>query len=208
LNGTLIHNPIATPDGKYVGAGSPEGKSVTIIDTTTDQPVWDVKFDGGVMPFAFSANPDGSTKYLVANLSGMAGFVVVDFQTHKQIRRVEIPFNAGGIVGMSNPRDLTGALHQIPSHGVGVAPDNTSVWVNTRTDQCVYAYSLPDFKLLGYVPYEDDAMWMTFTPDSKKLYVANNGSGTVSVIDVKARKLIGLIPVGEGPKRNSTAMLP
>jgi len=41
--------------------------------------------------------------------------------------------------------------------------------------------------------------WITFTLDGKRLYVANSGSNSVSVIDTGARKEIVQIPVGEVP---------
>jgi len=50
--------------------------------------------------------------------------------------------------------------------------------------------------------------WITFTPDSKKLYVANAHDNTVSVIDVQARKEITRIKVGQIPKRNATGIFP
>ena len=50
--------------------------------------------------------------------------------------------------------------------------------------------------------------WLTFTPDSKKLYVANAHSNFVSVIYVAGRKEIAQIKVGQVPKRNITAILP
>ena len=72
----------------------------------------------------------------------------------------------------------------------------------------VYAYSLPDLKLLGEVKVGHHPDWLTFTPDSKRLYVANAGSNSVSVVDVATRKEIMQIPVGQVPKRNITAVLP
>jgi len=75
-----------------------------------------------------------------------------------------------------------------------VAQDNSSVWVDSRMGNCVYAYSLPDLKLRRYVLTQYDAMWMSFTPDSLKLYIANNGAGSVSVIDNKGQKSTGHHP--------------
>jgi YVTN family beta-propeller protein len=49
--------------------------------------------------------------------------------------------------------------------------------------------------------------WVTLTPDSKTAYVANAGSNSVSVIDIKSLKEVTRIPVGQAPKRNMTAML-
>jgi len=72
----------------------------------------------------------------------------------------------------------------------------------------VYAYSLPDLELLGGVRVGDHPDWLTFTPDSKSVYVANAGSNSVSVVDVASRKEVTRIPVGQVPKRNITAVLP
>jgi YVTN family beta-propeller protein len=49
---------------------------------------------------------------------------------------------------------------------------------------------------------------VTLTPDGKTAYVANAGSNSVSVVDVKSMKEITRIPVGQVPKRNTTAVLP
>jgi YVTN family beta-propeller protein len=206
LNGLPIHNPFVTPDGKYVMANTDgQEKIATIIDTKTDEPAWTITFDRVIRPTAFSTNPDGSTKWAFVSLAGMSGFAVVDWATHKEIRRIETPWSQGAPYGMG---DGAGGQHAVPSHGIAVAPDNKSVWVNSRNDNCVYAYSVPDLKLLGIVPVGYDPMWMTFSPDGKKLYDANNGSGTVSVIDAVTRKELVQIRVGQGPKRNATAMLP
>ena len=82
------------------------------------------------------------------------------------------------------------------------------LWSTSKINGHVYAYSLPDLEYLGGVAVGVVPDWLTFTPDSKFLYVANAHSNTVSVIDVAARKEIKVIPVGQVPKRNITAILP
>ena len=72
----------------------------------------------------------------------------------------------------------------------------------------MYAYSLPDLGLIGYVPVGADPMWATFTQDSKKLYVANNAGASVSVVDTENMVELSRIEVGQGPRRNHTALLP
>ena len=67
---------------------------------------------------------------------------------------------------------------------------------------------MPDLKYLGEVKVGLVPDWLTFTPDSKKVYVANAHDNTVSVIDVAARKELSEIKVGQVPKRNITAILP
>ena len=75
----------------------------------------------------------------------------------------------------------TEGLQGSPSHGIGVAPDGKTLWVNSKVNNHVYAYSLPDLRLLGGVRVGEHPDWLTFTPDSKRVYVANAGSNSVSV---------------------------
>nr|WP_242596774.1 hypothetical protein [Pseudomonas sp. K-62] len=49
--------------------------------------------------------------------------------------------------------------------------------------------------------------WLTFTPDSKRLYVSDLGIDTVSVIDTDAIKEIAVVPVGKAPQRSATLVI-
>jgi YVTN family beta-propeller protein len=71
----------------------------------------------------------------------------------------------------------------------------------------VYVYSLPDIKLLGFVELGGRPDWVTFTPDSKQVYISTENTNSVVAIDVAARKELAHIKVGASPKRNITAML-
>ena len=72
-------------------AGSIAGKTVNVFDAQTEQPAWTLDMDLGVRPMTFSTNPDGSTKWIFVQLSGFNGFAVVDFATHKEIKRIKNP---------------------------------------------------------------------------------------------------------------------
>ena len=159
LDGVTIHNPFVTPDGKYLvaGSGSSQTPKAIIIDTQTDEPVWEVSFPGSsVRPLAFHTNPDGSTKWILVNLAGLNGFAVVDFETHQEIRRIEQPYAGGTVIPLTSGLALgppyLGLGRQYLLMASGVAPDQQSVWVSNRWDNAVYAWSLPDLELLGYVP--------------------------------------------------------
>ena len=196
-----MHNTFVTPDGKYVIAGSIIGKNLTAIDGKTEEPVWSLDFNAGVRPIAFEKKSDGSTGRLFVQLSDFHGFAIVDFETHRETGRIVLPEVP---VAQRHTEGLQGS----PAHGIGVAPDGKTLWVNSKMNSHVYAYSLPDLKLLGGVHVGDHPDWLTFTPDSKSVYVANAGSNSVSVVDVASRKEVTRIPVGQVPKRNITAVLP
>ena len=193
-----VHNTYVTPDGRFVIAGSVAGKMFTVIDEETLQPMWDHAFDLGVRPMAFEKAADGSTQRVFVQLSGYDGFAVLDFKTHEEVARIKNPSQPGG----------GHAEGGAPSHGIGVAPDNRTLWVNSSLSNVVFIYSLPDLKVQGYVKTGEVPDWITFTPDGKLIYVANSGSNSVSAIDTATRKEVARIPVGEVPKRNGTLLVP
>jgi YVTN family beta-propeller protein len=206
-----VHNVFVTPDGKYAVSGSIEKKSATIVDLSTENTVSVVKFDRAVRPMSFETNPDGSTSRIFVQLSGFNGFAVVDFAKRAEVARIKLPDKPGGF-GM-----FEGRLG-VPSHGIGTSPDGKSLWVNSTLANAVFKYSLPDLKLMGYAtlpevhplgrsPTGSVPEWITFTPDSKVVYVSNSGAGSVSAIATNTMKEIAVIPVGEVPKRLSTLVL-
>jgi YVTN family beta-propeller protein len=195
-----IHNAYVTPDGKYVVAGSIQGRTINVIDAKTEEPAWTLEMDLGVRPMTFSWNPDGSTKWIFAQLSGLNGFAVVDFATRKEIKRVDNPQLPPGKPTVPEGSD--------PSHGMAVTADGRTLVVCSRLNNHLYSYSLPDLKLLGGAELGGKgAGWVTLTPDGKSAYVANPVTNDVSVVDIKTMKEIARIPVGYVPKRNATAML-
>lgn len=195
-----IHNVYVTPDGKYIVAGSIAGKVMTVLDQATEQPVWTL-FDVGVRPIAFETNPDGSTKRLFVQLSDVHGFAIVDFAQRKEVGRIALPADVP-------PENVDwGPYYASPSHGLGVAPDNRTLWVTSRAHARVYVYSLPDLRLMGAAPLGGRPDWVTFTPDSKQVYIAVENIDRVIVFDVPSMKEVARIPAGLGPQRNVTAVM-
>ena len=152
-------------------------------------------------PICFETNPDGSTKRMFVQVTNLHGFAIVDWDTRKEVGRITLPDLPPGRAQQRRHPGRARARH----------PDRAG-WqdalVDEQVQQPVYAYSMPDLKYLGDVKVGKVPDWLTFTPDSKKLYVANAHENFVSVVDVAARKEIAQIKVGQVPKRNITAILP
>ena len=202
-----IHDLYATPDGKYVVGGIardnvPPVNMMTVIDTKKNEVAWTLAMTPSPSPMAISANPDGSTKWVFAQVGGeYNGFAVVDFATREEIKRVKNPEIAAEQQNHFGPPSA--------SHGIGVTSDQKTLLVNSRLNSFLYAYSLPDLKLLGGAALSGKgASWMTITPDDKTVYVANEQTNNVSVVDIKSLKETALIPVGFVPARNTTWILP
>jgi YVTN family beta-propeller protein len=196
-----VHNPFMTPDSKFVVAGSTGGSVATVVDTSTDRPVWSIHFEGGVRPVCFETNPDGSTKRMFAQITNLHGFAVIDWNARKEVSRIKLPDLPEA---QRNNEGIQGA----PAHGILISPDGKTLWSTSKFNSAVYVYSMPDLKYLGEVKVGLVPDWLTFTPDGKKVYIANAHDNTVSVIDVQARKEITKIKAGQVPKRNITAILP
>jgi YVTN family beta-propeller protein len=195
-----IHNVYVTPDNRFVVAGSIAGRTMTVIDARTHEPAWTL-FNEGIRPIAFETNADGSTKRLFVQLSEVHGFAIVDFAQRKEVGRVMLP-------EIPEAQRDKGPFNDAPSHGIGVAPEGKTLWVASRPICMLYAYSLPDVKLIGGVPVGGRPDWITFTPDSKRVYIATENTNSVSVVDAPTLTEVTRVKVGPSPKRNITALLP
>ncbi len=206
-----VHNVFITPDGKYAVSGSLESSIMSVVDLQSQLMVWTVKFDHPVRPITFDTNADGSTRRIFVQLSAVHGFAIVDFAKRSEIARIKLPDQPGGF-GRAEGRAGT------PSHGISVAPDGKTLWVNSTLANSIFEYALPDLNLVGHVelpvahpvnhaPTGAIPDWIAFTPDSKFVYVADSALRMVSVIDAQNLKMVTQIPVGEVPKRMNTLVI-
>jgi YVTN family beta-propeller protein len=201
-----IHDMYVTPDGKYVVAGGARGAKppanlMNVIDTRTNEIAWTLSMSPSPSPMAISAKPDGSTDKIYAQNGRDNGFAVIDFDTHVITNVVKYPD-----IPPAQQNPFGGPS---PSHGIGITSDQKILVANSRLNNALYAYSLPDLKLLGSAPLGGKgAEWLTISPDDKTVYVANAHTNDVSAVDIKSMKEIARIPVGFSPARNTPWMAP
>lgn len=210
-----VHNTYVTPDENFVVAGlrgqpRPGDPTIQVIDPVTDTVVWGMPLAGytqygrsehEVRPMAFEANPDGSTKRMFAQATGINAVWVIDWNARRVVDMLwppKLPLwqqNADGI--------QTGDMH-----GLEVLPDRSAVWASSRLDSRIYGWSLPDLKYIGAVEVGPSANWMTPTPDSRYMYVAVSGSDYTLAVDLKTLEVVAKIRTGARPARISTVILP
>ena len=206
-----LHDLAVTADGKYVAAGAPGGRFLVVFDLQNMKAAWEVQYDSSVNPIVIENNPDGSGRRIFVNLGALNSFSVVDFAKRAEVARIKAPDEPTGFGG--------GRGCESNAYGIGISPDQKTLWVNSRPSNSVFAYSLPDIKLLGHVSLPEQAVpgkpsrsgnpaWITFTPDSKAVYVSSCGLKMVTAIDVQKMKEVARITVGEMPDRISTLALP
>ncbi|HJN96195.1 MAG: hypothetical protein CMQ15_17935 [Gammaproteobacteria bacterium] len=193
VNGA-IHNVYVTPDSKHAVAGSIQTSTINVIDTSTDELVWELEMDAGIRPMTFNAKADGSTDKIFVQLSGFHGFAVVDFDQRKEVARIEHPPARGQEAHYDG---LQGA----PAHGLGVSPDGKTVWSTSKVYSSVYIHSLPELEEIAQVYVGQHPEWITFTPDGKTAYIGAAGDHVTFAVDVESMKTVARIPVGQVPKR-------
>src|SRR5262245_41131833 len=212
-----LHNIYTTPDGKHLITGSIPAKLMTVIDLEREMPIWELQFDLGVRTMTIEAAPDGSTKRVFVQLSDTNGFAVVDFAARKEVARITLP-------KATTEFETDAGRATSPSHGIGVAPDNKTLWVTSIPNNAVFVYSLegptinelkligevplPSLKLAGRPPAASVPDWGPFEPDSKTIYISNAAIKSVTAIDTASMKVKAVIPVGEVPQRITTMVTP
>ena len=195
-----VHNVYVTPDGKFAVSGSVATGVVSVIDTTTDTVSWSYKETSGIRPMSFDTNADGSTRNIYVQLTDYHGIAVVDFATRKETKRWELPEVPG------QHKELEG-LQGAPAHGFAVTPDQKTLLATSKWYGAMYAYSIPDYKLLGTVVVGSHPEWITLTPDGARAYLGVAGEDQTVAVDIKTMQVIARIPVGFVPKRIGTLVM-
>jgi DNA-binding beta-propeller fold protein YncE len=99
--------------------------------------------------------------------------------------------------------------HGVRPHSPVVGPDGF-LYVTTELDKTVSIFDLKDPanpSLIGSIPTGSvESHLLALSHDGRVGYTANVGPGTVSVLDLKARKLVTVIPLSKEVQRMSVSM--
>jgi YVTN family beta-propeller protein len=130
------------------------------------------------------------------------GFVIVDLAGDSVLRTVALPTN-----GKKLPEATLQLSHYVMNHGLGISPDGKYLVANGSLIGITAIYSLPKLELLGTVPVGREPNWITFSHDSRYVYVSNRRDNTLSVISIPDRKEVARLKVGEFPQRMTTTVV-
>jgi len=96
-------------------------------------------------------------------------------------------------------RKVTGNVnfgHGVRPHCPMIGPKDGLLYVTTELDKSVTIIDPHTLKIVGSVPTtQPESHMLAITRDGRRGYTANVGPGTVSVLDLEARKTIAVIPV-------------
>ncbi len=109
---------------------------------------------------------------------------VVDLRTFRTIR----------IIDLGRP---------VRPHCAKFGPDGL-LYVTAELSKAVYVVDVASGKVGGEIPTgTDESHMLVISPDGKRAYTANVGPGSVSVLDLKKRALVTIIPVAKTVQRIS-----
>ena len=84
-------------------------------------------------------------------------------------------------------------------HGMAFSPDGRRLFVTAERQKCVSIVTVDDGTVEARIGTEQSASHMiVLSADGKRAFVANIGSGSVSVLDLENRSLVKTVPTGAG----------
>ena len=175
---TATHNLALSPDGKIGVMGSmsdPPKAGIAVIDVPNQKILRYMIFTKMVRPLTI--NHDASLVYV--NVNGLIGFEIGEVGTGKVLGRFEVP-----------------GAPQGTSHGIGMTPDESEIWV---ADPANHAWQVWDNPGDGRHPVYNaskimkptagvEHSWITMSNDGKLAFL-----GDSSVYDVKTHKEIAVM---------------
>ncbi|MDE3168450.1 MAG: beta-propeller fold lactonase family protein [Acidobacteriota bacterium] len=181
----------AAPNGWLIVANKGD-RTVGIVDPASGTQVAAVP-EGGITAHEVIASPDGRLIY--APIYGNSGvghpgtdgskLVVIDLAERKVTG--ELDFGRG-----------------VRPHCPLFGPKNGLLYVTTELDQTVSVIDPKTLKIVGTIPTgQKESHMLVLSHDGHRGYTANVGAGTVSVLDLDARKTVTVIPISRETQRIS-----
>ena len=167
-------------------------KTLGIIDPQSCRQIAVVEEDGET-GHEVAASPDGKRAFVP--IYGNSG--VGHPGTDGRLLRV-IDLEARKIVGTVD------FGHGVRPHCAVIGPKNGLLYVTTELDNSVSVINPQTLKIVGTVPTDQaESHMLAITSDGRRGYTANVGPGSVSVLDLEAKKVISIIPISKTTQRIS-----
>src|SRR5246127_2113669 len=192
MEGVLTPAFTTPPGSGFLLVANKGDQSLGLIDPLAGHQIATVA-EGGVTGHEVAASPDGRRAFVPiygdsgVGLPGTDGstMAVIDLSDRRLIHTVD--FGRG-----------------VRPHCAVFGPKDGLLYVTTELDKSVTIIDPHSLKIVGSVPTgQAESHMLAISPDGSKGYTANVGPGTVSVLDLVARKTIAVIPVAAHVQRIS-----
>ena len=169
--------------------------TLAIVDPVAGTVITNVPEDG-VTGHEVVASPDGQRAFVPIYSNTGVGHAGTDGQL---IRVIDIA--KGEVTGTV---DLGKGLRP---HCAVMGPKNGLLYVTTEIGQCITVIDPAKLKVVATIPTgQAESHMLAITRDGKRGYTANVGPGTVSVLNLKSKKLVMIIPVCKETQRISLSV--
>jgi DNA-binding beta-propeller fold protein YncE len=165
-------------------------RSLAIVDPVSGKVLASVS-EGGVTGHEVIASPDGRLAYVpIYGNSGVgkpgtdgSTLDVIDIAAQKVVGNVDFG-------------------HGIRPHCPLFGPKDGLLYVTTEIDKSITLIDPKSLKIVGSIPTgQPESHMLVLSHDGRRGYTANVGPGTVSVLDIAARKTLKIIPVSSNTQR-------
>ena len=165
-------------------------RSLAIVDPVAGKVIADVA-EGGVTGHEVAASPDGKLAFVpIYGNSGVGKpgtdgrkIDVIDVAAHKVVGAIDFD-------------------HGVRPHCAVFGPKDGLLYVTTELDHEITIIDPKSLKIVGSIPTgQPESHMFTIAHDGLRGYTANVGPGTVSVLDMRARKTLKIIPVSGETQR-------
>ena len=165
-------------------------QSLAIVDPGSGKTLASVP-EGGVTGHEVIASPDGRLAYvpIYSNVGvgspGSNGQIldVIDIAARKVVDRLDFG-------------------HGVRPHCPLFGPKDGLLYVTTELDRSIALIDPKTLKIVGSIPTgQPQSHMLALSHDGRRGYTANVGPGTVSVLDIEARKVLKVIPISANTQR-------
>ncbi len=185
------HNTVYGRDGKRVYLAGLRSPLLSVAETATHSLERTVgPFGSAIRPF--TVNAAGTRCYVCVN--DLLGFEVGDLTAGNRLHRVEVAgFDKGPV-----------ARHGCPSHGIGLTPDETELWVCDAHNRRLHVFdaTADPPKQTTSLAVRDEPGWITFTIDGQYAYPSSG-----EVIEVATKRAVAVLKDEEGRHVGSEKLL-
>lgn len=195
LNAPHLRSASADRTGGLLLVANKGDHALGIINAAAGKQLVEVPEDG-VTGHEVTASPDGRTAYVpIYGNSGVgkpgtngSKVVAIDIASRKIVNTLDFG-------------------HGVRPHCALFGPTNGMLYVSTELDNSISIIDPKTMKLIGSVPTgQPESHMFVISHDGKRAYTANVGPGTVSVLDLDARKTLKVIPISSTTQRISISV--
>jgi len=161
-----------------------------IIDPAAGRVIASVP-EGGITGHEVVASPDGRIAYVpIYGNSGVgqpgtdgSKIVAIDIASRKIVGAVDFG-------------------HGVRPHMPIIGPKDGLLYVTTELEKSITLIDPKTLKIVGSIPTgQPESHMLALSHDGRRGYTANVGPGTVSVLDIAARKTLAVIPISKTTQR-------